>query len=1419
MEMGSIVVALMIAALVVPAIVNGAELTPPYFNLAEGRKIYSTSTCGVDTDGPELYCKLAGKDQEETCDSCDTADPAKSHLPENAIDDTENWWQSPPLSRGMNYNKVNLTIDFGNEFLMKNVLIDFGNSPRPSVLSIEKSTDYGESWMALQHFAETKVDCEKYFNEKSLQNSSTNDSSSFCTTEYSKKNSSANEEISVDFKDWIKATNLRIRFLKTLNLSDEEKDQKVLRQHYYSVKKISIDGRCACNLDGALEGDSCDTKSGICRCKDVVVGKYCDKCHTGFYNFPECSPCDCDFIGSENPFCNENGQCLCREKFTGRRCNECQPGYYSENHIISSCIECDCEKMGTDDVCDRASGKCVCREGYGGSRCDECVAGYFNYPDCKPCNCSTHGSKSASCDKDGKCSCLDHFEGLKCSSCDSEHYNYPECLACNCSAVGSSGTTCSPDGQCSCFDKFSSRACNQCGEGLFDYPICEECSCNEAGTVPDFAGCGSMPSGKLCECKERVTGRYCDTCKPLYWNFNESNPEGCEECNCFTDGTAGATGTCDIKTGQCACKSTVQGRTCDVCKDGMYAMKAGSLFPCKDCECNPGGSVNGVCNKTSGQCECLPGVTGIKCDRTVPNYYFPNLHQFHFEYEDGKRPDGQAIRYEFEERIFPNFSSKGYIVLSDKQPEVWNEVNIVRASNYRLVIRYMSHFHEEFEGKLLIQHANSTENEAVIVFKPAQRPDFVTYYELCCNDPEDVLALEPGRYIFKMQVKNKVFLDYFALLPAPFYTGSILTRKLIRPCGFKDKNTPNTKNSCTYYNYPHLKDFTSLEQLDRSSGELLWFSEVEDYSSENDVALLNEEQPKLYYKLSGDKSTKYVIVVDYITDTTFTGSGVANVTIDKDNDGVLTYNPCPFITPCRLAVLDGRSRVKTIDLDEDGARTLILYATGKKNLGIVSVTAIPLDSWSSDYLIPKEVCVPIRDPEQETEECVRRSYESVQDAKKIEIEDSYTDLTAKQFPPYVTDVYDEITLVYLPVDKGFSLNLLSDVEKPDRYFILLHYYQPNRPSFEMTYSLEIDQQVHNGRLRVHHCPSNIGCRVLIGKDVFYIKDSINLTLTKEMDSNDIWLDFVLLVPMEKFNENLLSQEAYSQAQEFINECSEASLYVDQASSDLCKKAAFAITVNYNQGALPCGCNAEGSEGSECSPFSGKCKCKPNIVGRQCDTCAKGYTGFPDCVPCERGSENCGCALGFQSPTCDACSHGYFGYPDCKPCNCSSERRAFDYCDTDTGSCNCKANFTGYNCDSCSKYYYAYPQCSECECFRPGSRPGCNDEGICQCVGQYTGKHCKECKVGYYGFSSCYACDCDPKFTTSEICSKDTGECFCREGYSGRHCLLCAMGYYNFPNCTPCNCSSEGSMANFCNDSGQCPCLPNYGGLDCSKKLG
>jgi len=33
------------------------------------------------------------------------------------------------------------------------------------------------------------------------------------------------------------------------------------------------------------------------------------------------------------------------------------------------------------------------------------------------------------------------------------------------------------------------------------------------------------------------------------------------------------------------------------------------------CECNPQGSATQQCNRRTGQCECEPGITGLKCDQ------------------------------------------------------------------------------------------------------------------------------------------------------------------------------------------------------------------------------------------------------------------------------------------------------------------------------------------------------------------------------------------------------------------------------------------------------------------------------------------------------------------------------------------------------------------------------------------------------------------------------------------------------------------------------------------------------------------------------------------------------------------------------------------------------------------------------------
>merc|ERR1719259_878314 len=70
-------------------------------------------------------------------------------------------------------------------------------------------------------------------------------------------------------------------------------------------------------------------------------------------------------------------------------------------------------------------------------------------------------------------------------------------------------------------------------------------------------------------------------------------------------------------TGQCACKSGVNGRTCSQCAVGFYRF---SFSGCRDCRCDPDGSVSPQCSD-DGQCRCKENVEGVRCDRCAENMY------------------------------------------------------------------------------------------------------------------------------------------------------------------------------------------------------------------------------------------------------------------------------------------------------------------------------------------------------------------------------------------------------------------------------------------------------------------------------------------------------------------------------------------------------------------------------------------------------------------------------------------------------------------------------------------------------------------------------------------------------------------------------------------------------------------------------
>ncbi|KAM4841149.1 laminin subunit alpha-3-like [Thomomys bottae] len=422
------------------------SLHPPYFNLAEAAKIWATATCGQRGPGvgqprPELYCKLVGGPtapgsghtiQGQFCDYCNSEDSRRAHPATYAIDGSERWWQSPPLSSGTQYNKVNLTLDLGQLFHVAYILIKFANSPRPDLWVLERSVDFGSSYSPWQYFAHSEADCLEQFGQEANMAVSRDDDV-LCVTEYSRIVPLENGEVVVSLingrpgarnftfsdtlREFTKATNIRLRFLRTNTLlghliSKAQRDPTVTRRYYYSIKDISIGGQCVCNGHAELCNANNPEKLFRCECQHHTCGETCDRCCVGYNQrrwqpavweqSNECEACNCHghavdcyydpdveqqhaSLNSQGIYAG-GGVCIdCQHNTAGVNCEKCAMGYYRPYGVPvdapHGCIPCSCDPERADG-CEQGSGHCHCKPNFHGDNCEKCADGYYNFPFC-----------------------------------------------------------------------------------------------------------------------------------------------------------------------------------------------------------------------------------------------------------------------------------------------------------------------------------------------------------------------------------------------------------------------------------------------------------------------------------------------------------------------------------------------------------------------------------------------------------------------------------------------------------------------------------------------------------------------------------------------------------------------------------------------------------------------------------------------------------------------------------------------------------------------------------------------------------------------------------------------------------------------------------------------------------------------------
>jgi len=88
---------------------------------------------------------------------------------------------------------------------------------------------------------------------------------------------------------------------------------------------------------------------------------------------------------------------------------------------------------------------------------------------------------------------------------------------------------------------------------------------------------------------------------------------------------------------------------------GYYGLSADNAGGCLPCDCDIGGSLDPVCDVTSGRCECRDELTGRTCrepvsralmdieDPATPNFFIPTFSHVTLEAEEATAPENTSV--------------------------------------------------------------------------------------------------------------------------------------------------------------------------------------------------------------------------------------------------------------------------------------------------------------------------------------------------------------------------------------------------------------------------------------------------------------------------------------------------------------------------------------------------------------------------------------------------------------------------------------------------------------------------------------------------------------------------------------------------------------------------------------------------------
>ncbi|XP_026231324.1 laminin subunit alpha-3 isoform X2 [Anabas testudineus] len=1477
---------------------TGFSLNPPYFNLAEGSGISATATCGQDEAGTprnDLYCKLVGGPttglatqniQGQFCDYCNSIDPNKAHPVTNAIDGTERWWQSPPLSRGLVYNEVNVTLDLGQLFHVAYVLIKFANSPRPDLWVLERSVDNGRTFSPWQYFAHSKRECIERFG-KHPNARILHDDEQVCTTEYSRIVPLDNGEIVVSLvngrpgsknftyspvlRDFTKATNIRLRFLRTNTLlghliSKAQRDPTVTRRYFYSIKDISIGGRCVCHGHAQVCGgvrSQVNPNRLQCECQHNTCGESCDRCCPGFNHKPwraatvdspnECQPCQCfshAFDCFYDPEVEKRGASLdtfgrydgggvcidCQHNTAGVNCERCIEGFYRPYGVPpespTGCIPCRCDERTTSG-CEMGSGRCICKPQFAGQNCHRCAEGYYSYPQCIPYPIYPPTTKSPA------------GPILKPTPCPSGYFGSPSCQQCICDYRGTVHEMCDDLGRCLCREHVEGERCDRCRPGYYSFPNCQACLCDGAGVADSVCG----PSGQ-CICLPNYRGQECDHCAPGYYGYPD-----CAACQCSREGSHGSicnplsgqclclpgvvgqqcdrcasglsfpqcsasmsqcniagTGVADPQTG-CHCLANVEGTLCNRCKPLYWNLAADNPGGCVECQCDLKGTLSGVgeCEQKTGQCHCKPNACGLSCD-TCKDGYFLLQKKNYFGCQGCQCDIGGAIDMACDEMSGQCWCLKNVEGLKCTEP----------ASSYYFPTLHQLKFEVE-DG--------TTPNARPVRFgyNPQEFPGFswrgYTVMSPAQSEVRVSVHVDPkdGRqHLFRVVLR-------FINPSRTSVTGSIRATNNIGTAGSdqsKEVIFPQS-HSPSFLTVPG-EGFAEPFALTpgkwiihiRAEGVLLDYLVLlpRDYY---EASLLQQKitQPCTYLP-TANRNTNCLLYKHVAMDgfSSVLGSqGRFSSRSRRKSRQARVRRPTPGHP--EMAALNGRQSQLQLSLHvpHPGPYALVLeYAS---ELDIVQNVNILVSGHSGGQTLARAniyscaysfLC---RSVAVDTSNQVA----ALQLTHRTELLLQTSTTSFLLYKVYAVPA-EEFSIEYV-APKVLCVSTHGRFTEDSRHCVL--------GKFEKPTSAWILYAARDGQL--------LSAPAVVENEDWRWRRQSEVFPVREPQSDGILLKFpqteISFTPRVPLPGRYVAVVHYHQP-EHTSFPVEVRLDVGREWRGL-MNASFCPAVS--------GCRevviAEGRIALDFHQNSWQLPSisviiPPNktlILDYILLVPDSSYT--PDLLKeklLDKSSEfiqQCR-EEGFyidprtSSQFCrDSARSLVAAYNGgALPCNCDQSGSTGTTCDPAGGQCPCRRHVIGRQCTKCATGYYGFPYCRPCEC----GRRLCNEmTGSCICPPQTVKPSCDVCQnqtFSYHPSLGCEDCKCSPRgieYRAGPDCDRITGQCSCKPRIGGRQCDRCAAGYYRFPDCVPCNCNEGGVTPDVCHpDTGQCLCKRNVAGVRC-----